>query len=162
MDKKPCTVPGTRETLKQPECSVPIQVHLKYRFLTVWATSKQLTLLLSDHILSPAGLAPDTWHGLIELNWNFQFCLELVPLCKQTVWYQSSAPGRKRLFGHGYSFLKCRMKRDQQDISVKYLIWTFLFICSFMHSQPGVPSWSIWLLSCTECKDSKEGIPVDS
>lgn len=110
----------------------------------------------------PAGRAPDMWHGLIALNWNFQFCLQLVPLCRQSVWYQPSSSGRKKLFGHGYYFLKCRIKRDQQDVSVKYLVWTFLFICSFMHSQLGVSSWSIWLLSCTECRDSKEGIPVDS
>lgn len=123
----------------------------------------QLTLTLSNHILSPLGLAPDIWHGLIGLNWNFQFRLELVALCiTQSVWYQPSTSGRKRLFGREFYFLKCRIKQDQQDISVKYLVCTFLFICSFMHSQPGVPSWSIWLLSCTECRDSKEGIPVDS
>lgn len=154
-------MPGTQEadtktfilTLhpSKPEASIPACVGH-------W----QLTLALSNHILSPVGLAPDIWHGLIGLNWNFQFCLELVPLCRQSVWYQPSTSGRKRLFGHGYYFLKCRIKRDQQGISVKYFLWTFLFICSFMHSQLGVSSWCIWLLSCTDCRDSKEGIPVDS
>lgn len=101
-----------------------------------------------------------TW--LTRLNCSFQFCLQLVPLCRHSVWYQPSTYGRKRLFGHGYYFLKCRIKPEQQDISVKYLLWTVLFICSFMNSQLGVSSGSIWLLSCTECRDSKEGIPVDS
>lgn len=134
-------MPGTQETLKQPECSVAIQVTLKYWFLTVWTTSNTHCFF---QITSYALLDWPQTHDTGWLNWigTFSSALNWFPCVNSLCDINPLLQGERGCLGMGILFLNAEWngisRIFQWNISFE-LSYSFALLCIRSQGFPADP-----------------------